>query len=135
MPRASFLGSNPLSILVRCTCGYRSFFDRGEWQSRAFARCDNCGACIRYNSLEVIPFAEGGNCMEEKVASREEVEELRRLEELMREFKLLYDKFCSEARLRGKGFNPFAPQTIEMMEGAAPVLQRLDELRALKPAA
>lgn len=62
-PSAIFLGSSPLTALVRCPCGYRNFFDRDRWRESIFAVCDNCAARIEYDSLRIFHFTVGRSCM------------------------------------------------------------------------
>lgn len=52
--RATYLGSNPLTILIRCTCGRRNYFDRSLWSSCGYLRCDTCASIICYKSMLII---------------------------------------------------------------------------------
>lgn len=52
--RATFLGSTPLTSLVRCPCGRVRSFDRRRRPEKFTFRCDNCGSLISYNSCQVI---------------------------------------------------------------------------------
>ena len=51
--KAKLLGSTPLTMLIRCACGQKNYFDRAEWQRRVFLRCDKCFSCICYYDLAV----------------------------------------------------------------------------------
>jgi hypothetical protein len=133
--RATFLGSTPLTVLARCICGVKSYFDREQWQRLGMARCDNCRACIRYDSLEVVKFREGSQCMTNTDVSQGEVEELRQLELLLRDFDEHFQYQVAAAEQRGSEHHPFAPRTVKLMESAQPILRRLEEMRKLQPAA
>jgi protein-arginine kinase activator protein McsA len=73
--KARLLGSNPLTALVRCPCGYRNFFSKQDWSKLGFARCDNCNAIIAYNSLRVISTRCGRFGMSELNATFEQTPE------------------------------------------------------------
>jgi hypothetical protein len=79
--KAQFLGSTFLTILVRCPCGWKSFFDRAEWSRLRFMLCDNCRACIDYNSLRVTPTKPGEYCMHEFIETPERRAVIEDLEE------------------------------------------------------
>lgn len=49
--RAAFLGSAGLTILVRCLCNWKNYYDREVWARLRYLRCDNCFHSIDYTSL------------------------------------------------------------------------------------
>jgi hypothetical protein len=51
--RAEYLGSTGLTLLVRCACGRRNFFDRRRFAYYGRAVCDNFRCLIDYNSFRV----------------------------------------------------------------------------------
>jgi hypothetical protein len=53
--RATYLGSNPLTALLRCACGRRLLFDKKTWANLGSLVCDKCGGRIVYKTLRVIP--------------------------------------------------------------------------------
>lgn len=57
--KARFLGSSPLTILIRCLCGYRNYFSRQRWDYFRGGICDNCTAWIEY-TFRVRPLERGG---------------------------------------------------------------------------
>src|SRR5947209_6901380 len=61
--RATCLGSNPLTFLLRCTCGRRSLFDKKLWKTLVYLRCDKCGSLICYKTMRVIPYRKGSGLM------------------------------------------------------------------------
>lgn len=52
--RATYLGSSPLTALVRCVCGHARSFDRPRHPDKFIFRCDNCRSLVAYPSLVVI---------------------------------------------------------------------------------
>lgn len=52
-PRAEFLGSTPVTILLRCACGRRNYIDRARFAYFHRAVCDNFRCLIDYNSFRV----------------------------------------------------------------------------------
>jgi hypothetical protein len=80
--KALYVGSNPLTILIRCLCGWKNYFDRAEWSRLRFLRCDNCLRCVDYNSLQVNDLQEvkGMYAFKETPERRAIVEGLTKLE-------------------------------------------------------
>jgi hypothetical protein len=72
--RADFLGSAGRHVLVRCACGRKLYLDRQTWEKYSFMSCDNCRACIEYNSLRLIPFGSRGTCMDSFIETKERKE-------------------------------------------------------------
>ncbi len=70
-PRAAWLGSTALTILVRCPCGHRNYFPRRAWERYRRAPCDNCRAVISYSSLRVM--ARGGVAVTASLQERGEI--------------------------------------------------------------
>jgi hypothetical protein len=121
--RATYLGSNPISILIRCTCGRRLLFHKKTWEIDDCLRCDNCGAKICYKTLRVIPAPREGNMADG------ELEALREVEAEVRAFLTYFDYHVTAAEERGSRLHPFAPRTVETVEALRPHLATLDELR------
>ena len=81
--KAIFLGSTALTILLRCPCGWKNYFDRAKWSGLRFLRCDNCSRCINYTSLHVnnLPEVKGMYDFKETPGRRAIVECLTKLEQ------------------------------------------------------
>ena len=61
--KAIFPGISPLTMLIGCTCGYRSnYLDRARFEHYNGGICDNCHAWIEY-TFRVRPFEVGGKRM------------------------------------------------------------------------
>ena len=121
--RADYLGSNPVTALLRCPCGRRLFFDKETWADSGFLTCDNCRQIIWYKNLRVFPELGGG------VMSEGEMEQLRGVEAEVRDFIEYVDRHVRAAEERGSTLHPFAPRTVETVERLRVNIRRLDELR------
>jgi hypothetical protein len=83
---ASYLGSTALTLLVRCPCGRRNYFDRRAWMWLEVAFCVRCWQAIRYHDLRVISRWEGERMLREQTMFEGELKALRTIEEVMRRF-------------------------------------------------
>jgi hypothetical protein len=127
--RARILGSNPLDILVRCSCSRKFSVLKVFWYRVEFLRCDKCGSLISYNSLTVIRLR-GGESLSELNVTQEELLALREMETQMREFVEYYDRGVRDWRARGGGLHhPFADRTQELVVTTRSVLMRIDGQR------
>jgi hypothetical protein len=96
--RARIVGSTGLTALVRCVCGYKSFFHRVAWLVFEIVACNNCGLLIAYISLDVINHP-GGRC----VGTEQRLEIIRTLDEaekLLERAAYLIKKEGNEERFR-----------------------------------
>lgn len=126
--KASYLGAAGLTILARCPCGCRNYFDRGRWRRLGLLACDNCGLLIGYDLGVVNSLWAGGRRMGNGV--EQEVADMRTVEDSLREFVKYFDEQVEAARRRGSGHHPFAPRTVQLVEEVRPLLARLDQARA-----
>lgn len=83
---ACYLGSTALTLLVRCPCGRRNYFDRQGWQWLEVAFCVRCWQAIRYHDLRVISRWEGERMLREHTMYEGELKALRTIEGVMRRF-------------------------------------------------
>lgn len=84
--RAHYLGSTALTLLIRCTCGRRNYFDRKGWAWLEVAFCVRCWQGIRYVDLRVISRWEGERMLREDLVFAGELKALRNIEREMRRF-------------------------------------------------
>lgn len=108
--RATYLGSNPLTALLRCACGRKLYFDKETWETLGFLRCDNCGSKICYDLRVISPLTGRVHMEKDKSAEgtdasyvdtperREIVETLRRGVELLHRRAEAHKKARSELR-------------------------------------
>lgn len=71
-PRADYLGSTALTVLVRCACGRRNYLERERWEYFGRAVFDNFRCVILYISLKIETLISGGGELEELNFSYEE---------------------------------------------------------------
>jgi hypothetical protein len=83
---ASQLGSTARTVLIRCPCGRRNYFDRRAWQWLEVAFCVRCWQAIRYHDLRVITRWEGERMLREQIVFEGELKALRTIETVMRRF-------------------------------------------------
>lgn len=121
--RATYLGSNPVTALLRCACGRRLLFHKETWQNAGFLPCDNCRQKICYKNLRLFPELTGG------YMAQSELEQLRLIEEQIRDFVKYFDRHVAAAEQRGSTLHPFAPGTVEAVEKLRGPLGRLDQMR------
>jgi hypothetical protein len=81
---AELLGGTPRTVLIRCPCGRRNYFDRAAWQWLEVAFCVRCWQAIIYHDLRVISRWEGERMLKEHTVYEGELKALRTLEGLMR---------------------------------------------------
>ncbi|HZH33001.1 MAG TPA: hypothetical protein VEY11_19695 [Pyrinomonadaceae bacterium] len=86
MGLASYLGSTALTLLIRCPCGRRNYFDRRAWQWFEVAFCVRCWQAIRYHDLRVISRWEGERMLREQTVYEGELKALRTVEGVMHRF-------------------------------------------------
>jgi hypothetical protein len=84
--RADQLGSTPRTIIVRCPCGRRNYFDRQAWQWFEVAFCVRCRQAILYVDLRVISRWEGERMLREQTIYEGELKALRTGEVALRHF-------------------------------------------------
>lgn len=122
--RAEYLGSNPLSVLVRCPCGRRNYFTRADWRRRGVAVCQGCGTGILHGSLQTVSPREAERMAQAHTPTETELQALYHVEQMVRDF------------LKEYGEQPrwlWAPATTRMAEQLRPLLAALDEAREGRP--
>jgi len=115
---AYYLGSTALTLLIRCPCGRRNYFDRRAWQWLEVAFCVRCWQAIRYHDLKVVSRWEGERMLTEQTVFEGELKALRTIEGVMR-------RFLSEFHQQPLWMWP--PQTVRMVQAVQANL-RLAEL-------
>lgn len=118
MGLASYLGSTALTLLIRCPCGRRNYFDRRAWQWLEVAFCVRCWQAIRYHDLKVISRWEGERMLREQNMYEGELKALRTVEGVMRRFLLEFQE---------QPLWMWPPQTVRMAQAVKANL-RLAEL-------
>lgn len=118
---ASYLGSTALTLLVRCPCGRRNYFDRRGWAWLEVAFCVRCWQAILYHDLRVVSRWEGERMLREDFVSDAEVKVWRSLEGRMRRFVLEFHK---------DPLWTWAPKVVRMALGVEADLHLADRLRA-----
>lgn len=81
---AELLGGTPRTLLIRCPCGRRNYFDRKAWHWLEVAFCVRCWQAIIYHDLRVISRWEGERMLKEQTVYEGELKALRTLEGVMR---------------------------------------------------
>lgn len=84
--RADRLGSTALTIIVRCPCGRRNYFDRKAWAWLEVAFCVSCWQGILYHDLSLVSHWEGERMLREQTIYEGELKALRNTEVVMRRF-------------------------------------------------
>jgi hypothetical protein len=120
MGLASYLGSTALTLLIRCPCGRRNYFDRRAWQWLEVAFCVRCWQAIRYHDLSVISRWEGERMIREQTVYEGELKALRTIEGEMRRFLMLF---------RQQPLWMWPPQVVSMVQAVAANLQLAEQAR------
>ncbi|HEY0100849.1 MAG TPA: hypothetical protein VGB76_18020 [Pyrinomonadaceae bacterium] len=119
--RAAQLGSTSRTVLVRCTCGRRNYFDRQAWQWLEVAFCVRCWQAILCFDLRVVSRWEGERMLREHVVYAGELKALRTIEGEMRRFLMLF---------RAEPLWTWPPQVVRMAQAVAANLQLVEAARA-----
>ncbi len=118
---ASYLGSTARTLLVRCPCGRRNYFDRKGWAWLEVAFCVRCWQAIRYHDLRVISRWEGERMLREQTIYEGELKALRTIEGVMR-------RFLSEFQEQPLWMWP--PQTVRMAQAVKANLRLAEQARS-----
>ena len=120
MGLASYLGSTARTVLIRCPCGRRNYFDRKGWAWLEVAFCVRCWQAIRYHDLRVITRWEGERMLREHTIYEGELKALRTIEGVMR-------RFLSEFHAQPLWMWP--PQTVRMAQAVQANLRLAERAR------
>lgn len=118
--RAELLGTTARTALVRCPCGRRQDFDRGDWQWYGVARCSHCGRGILDHSLLVVSARRARELIRARTPTEGELRALRRVELALRDFLVRYDEQPRWV---------WSPPTTRLAEEVGPLLKGLDDSR------
>jgi hypothetical protein len=118
--RADQLGSTPRTVLVRCPCGRRNYFDRKGWAWLEVAFCVRCWQAIRYHDLRVLSRWEGERMLREDSVFEGELKALRTIEGEMRRFMLQF---------RAEPLWTWPPQVVRMAQAVQLNLQLVEQAR------
>lgn len=118
--RAHYLGSTALTLLIRCPCGRRNYFDRKGWQWLEVAFCVRCWQGILYHNLTLISRWEGERMLREHLVYAGELKALRTIEGEMRRFLMLF---------RAEPLWTWPPQVVRMAQAVAGNLQLVEAAR------
>lgn len=124
--RAHYLGSTALTLLIRCICGRRNYFDRRAWQWIEVAFCVRCWQGILYVDLRMVSRWEGERMLREDLVFAGELKALRTIEGEMRRF---LEQFRQEPLWT------WPPQVVRMAQAVRFDLQLVEVARTRQDAA